>query len=140
MTKPKPRETCYFHYTAAHLAKVIGKYNATLIPQSQPLLGGVKLIWFTDMDGDYPDEDALGLTSILLPYSRTAVRYVSHAEPPDIVPWLTWRATKTLSPIWAGVESVGRPARWFVCDHSLVVSRDPFYRIDERIREAAVKG
>jgi hypothetical protein len=140
MTTTPSTHPVYYHYTAAHLAKRIGKYNATLIPQSQPLLDGVKLIWFTDMDGDYPDEDALGLTSILLPYSRTAVRYLSHAEPPDIVPWLTWRATKTLSPVWAGVESVGRPARWFVCDHALVVHRDPFYRIDERIRVAAIKG
>ena len=107
-----------YHYTCSHAAPLI-KRDGLLKLHPQPLLGGMPLIWFTDMDA--PDRAALGLTSHTLKCDRTAFRV--DVEAGDAI--VRWFAFARPLPIEArrrlefapGVL----PAHWYV-------SRSP-YRI-----------
>lgn len=66
-----------YHYTCAHSINGIrrdGKLNVN----AQPLLGGMELVWFTDLE--QPDVYALGLTSHLLKCRRTEYRAAVDTE------------------------------------------------------------
>jgi hypothetical protein len=60
-----------YHYTCAHSLKGIRR-EGKLTPNPHPLLGGLELVWLTDLD--IPDIGALGLTSHIIKCRRTEYR------------------------------------------------------------------
>ena len=100
-----------YHFTCAHRAPLIGG-RGVLKPNPQPMLGGVALVWLTDLA--VPDRDGLGLTSSLVRCDRTEFRYraLSHI---GVQAWMisSWRA-RLHSDLLADFELFGQPLRWFV--------------------------
>jgi hypothetical protein len=60
-----------YHYTCGHSVNGIQR-TGTLEPNAQPILGGVHLVWLTDLAE--PDVYGLGLTSHILKCRRTEYR------------------------------------------------------------------
>lgn len=73
-----------YHYTCAHSVNSIRR-DGKLKPNRHPLLGGLELVWLTDLD--VPDVYALGLTSHLLRCRRTEYRATVDAEATIAVRW-----------------------------------------------------
>lgn len=67
-----------YHYTCAHSINGIRKVGS-LMPNRHPLLGGMELVWLTDLD--HPDVNGLGLTSHHITCRRTEYRIVVDVEP-----------------------------------------------------------
>lgn len=88
-----------YHYTCEHRAARIGR-RGVLVPHAQPMLGGRRVVWLTDLDE--PDREGLGLTSHTLDCDRTNVRY--RVRDPLALGAVTWRE-------WAEVERIERSTR-----------------------------
>lgn len=76
--------TRYYHYTCSHQVEQI-RASGVLRPWPQPVLGGIELIWLTDMD--VPKRAALGLASNTLHCDRTEHRIAVEC---DAHPWVQW--------------------------------------------------
>lgn len=74
----------YYHYTCSHQVEQI-RASGVLRPWPQPVLGGIELIWLTDMD--VPERAALGLTSNSLHCDRTEHRIAVEC---DALRWVRW--------------------------------------------------
>jgi hypothetical protein len=62
-----------FHYTCEHGAARIRKAGMRLTPNPQVALGGVALVWLTNLEA--PNRQALGLTSHALDCDRLDARF-----------------------------------------------------------------
>jgi hypothetical protein len=88
-----------------------------LTPWPQPFLGGVALVWLTDLA--VPDRAALGLESVTLTCDRTACRYVVK-DTSTCVPWLQWAARLPLR-LRSLLETEGRkPAHWYISEQAVL--------------------
>lgn len=119
-----------YHYTCSHVRERLGK-KGTLRPHPQPWLGGVRLIWLTDMAT--PDRAALGLTSVLLSCDRTQVRYQVTGSSGAVVPWGEW-ARQHQVPVdqQMTLEAGRQPARWWVAEGPVRVRLAPLAALGTR--------
>lgn len=111
-----------YHYTCGHVAKRVTR-RGFLKPTPQPTIGGIPLLWLTDMDP--PVRDALGLTSISLQCDRMDYRYIVDTE--DAVSWPV--AAERFVRIRARLETQDgvRPERWFVATRPVFAIQDRAY-------------
>jgi hypothetical protein len=108
------------HFTCSHGAAGIRR-DGKVIPHPQPVLRGLELAWFTDLDT--PDRAGLGLTSLTLKCDRTEHRFIT--ENSDEFVW--WpRAVRIL-----GLQRERRyleeapgalPAHWYVASRPVAVA------------------
>lgn len=109
-----------WHYTCHHRAALIGR-RGVLMPNRQPFLNGIEVVWLTDLDT--PDVDGLGLTSTTLRCDRTEVRY--RVVSGDAVPWREWAETNRIDRTTRSELTFGRrPRHWFVATGPVGVIRD----------------
>lgn len=94
-----------------------------LQPQPQPTLGGVRLLWLTDLM--VPRREALGLTSSLLSCDRLAHRY--RVDVTDAVPWHDWKLGVSHAAIARLELPDTMPSAWFVLTHSALAILDRAY-------------
>ncbi len=100
-----------YHYTCSHAAPLIAR-DRWLKTNPQIVLGGVWLVWMTDLD--QPDRSALGLTSHTLKCDRTEHRaaVVTEAER-----WSRYARTLPLQQRRALELAPGaRPMHWWVSE------------------------
>lgn len=104
-----------YHYCCRHSANEILK-TMTVLPNKGMML---KVGWFTDLD--YPDRDALGLTSHMLDCDRASFRFTVTQH--DLV--VRWGQVRSHAPR-AVVDALelapgAYPAHWFVSPHPVAV-------------------
>lgn len=105
-----------YHFTCAHGAKRIGRYNCLIVPQVEHPLLRITVSWFTTEAE--PDREKTGLTNNYTSCDRMAFRYVI----PDLAgcrPWLgsAWRrgALHRGEPGAVEVlERFGDPEHWWI--------------------------
>lgn len=108
-----------WHYTCRHRAALIGA-SGVLAPHDQLVLGGVALVWLTDLD--VPDVDALGLTSTMLSCDRTEARY--RVTGGETLPWAEWAELSHVDRRTRSELTFGRrPRHWFVSTSPVPVLR-----------------
>jgi hypothetical protein len=98
-----------YHYTCRHAARRIGR-RGVLVPTPQPFLGGVALVWLTNLDE--ADREGLGLTSNTIACDRTEVRY-RVLDASTVQAWRTYRVRLDRSLVSA-LELGRRHAAWYV--------------------------
>lgn len=105
-----------YHYTCADAAPLIFS-SGYVRPNNQPQLGGIALAWFTDLD--WPDRDALGLTSYSLRCDRTEYRCTVDA---DVTRWVRFARTLPAT-LRRGLELAegALPMHWWVAAASVPV-------------------
>lgn len=112
-----------YHYTCGHRVDGIRR-SGKLEPNAQPTLGGLHLVWLTDLAE--PDVYGLGLTSHILKCRRTEYRAVVDA---DAVHWPAFarqlRRSGTDAQRW-GVEdlesaTLALPMHWWVSPRPIAV-------------------
>lgn len=109
-----------YHFTCAHAERGL-RGAGILQPHRQPTLGGVSLIWLTDLE--VPDREGLGLTSDYLRCDRTEVRYIVKS-PADCHWWPEWASTHWVDPTARSVLEFGRkPRHWWVTTEPQVAVR-----------------
>jgi hypothetical protein len=112
-----------FHYTCHHYIKIIGRHG-TLMPRDQPVLGGHKLVWMTDLA--IPDRNGLGLTSHLLGCDRMAFRYVV-TDASCVIPWKEARFSFGPLAMFLEMSDGAMPEHWFVSHTSVPAKLDRSY-------------
>lgn len=113
-------EPALWHYTCRHRAALIGR-RGVLTPHPQAVLGGVAVVWLTDLDE--PDREALGLTSTTLRCDRTEVRYRVLAAD-AMMPWRDWAESAHVDRTTVSELTFGRrPRHWFVATEPVAVER-----------------
>lgn len=109
-----------WHYTCDHAARKIDgvltpgadriERIAELAKRGLRVPWTTRLVWLTDLD--YPDRDALGLTSTLLTCDRTAHRY-RVLDVDQCVPWTSVRRDFPRHE-WIEAAPGVMPRHWFV--------------------------
>jgi hypothetical protein len=115
----------FYHYTCDHGRKALGA-RGMLRPQPQPVLGGVRLVWLTDIAK--PDREGLGLTSHLLDCDRLAYRYVVDAEPESWREWAWRNAVPWVARMRLEDAPNAAPSTWYVLESSVLGVLDRHYR------------
>jgi hypothetical protein len=114
-----PLTDSLWHYTCRHRAARIGQ-RGTLTPNPQSALGGIPMVWLTDMDT--PDTVGLGLTSTILKCDRTEVRY--RVIDGLAIPWCEWADLNHIDRTARSELTFGRRHRhWFVSTGPVTVER-----------------
>lgn len=108
-----------YHYTCDHAVAGI-RADRFVKPNMHPLLKGIALAWFTDLDA--PDRDGLGLTSNYITCDRTTHRFtVADSAPirwwPNAVRELDLQGYRRALEIAPGAW----PAHWYVSVVPVVV-------------------
>lgn len=122
-----------YHYTCAHSINGLRRTHS-LMPNRNPVLGGLELAWLTDLD--QPDVNGLGLTSHLISCRRTEYRVVVEAEPDvQVIHWPAFarellRHERYRTGVLALHEPAGvLPMHWWVSSSALpVVELEPVSR------------
>ena len=112
--------TGVYHYTCRHTAKRIGR-RGVLVPTPQPFLGGVELVWLTDLAD--PDREGLGLTSNMIACDRTEVRY-RVLDASTVQAWRTYKLRLDRSHVSA-LEFGHRHGSWYVSTAPVPVELAP---------------
>lgn len=78
-----------------------------------------KVVWLTNQIR--PDKMKLALNGTK--YSKTAVRItISTEKVPDIIKWKHFADSNNMDASWRKrIESIGKPAYWFVCEHEIPI-------------------
>jgi hypothetical protein len=114
--------TAWWHYTCEHKVSDI-EATGVVLPQTQQMLGGLQVAWFTNMPS--ASRQALGLTSHMLNCDRMS--HLFHVLPVDehkIVEWGRLRSQLSRSMVIALESAPGtRPMFWGVAADAVQIER-----------------
>lgn len=101
-----------YHYACSHSAAKI-RVDRWLKPHTQPVLGGVELVWLTDLD--VPNRAALGLTMTTIRCDRTRFRVTAVTS--ETVHWPVYAKRLPRHARGALEYAPGRlPMHWYVSE------------------------
>lgn len=113
-----------YHYTCADSAKRISR-RGFLRPWPQPLLGGAKVVWLTDVQD--PTLVGLGLEPHHLTCDRLAIRYIVDVDDAEL--WIEVAHTfPLLPPDRLRLERDCQPEHWFIVRRHVFAIQDRSWR------------
>lgn len=133
MSVPRP-ELPLFHFTCDHRVQAIVG-GGFLQPYPQPVLGGLPLVWLTNISS--ARRDWLGLSSTTLDCDRMTWRFKVERTP-DVRSWYRYVAEGGHLPQWQvnllAARRGARPEAWLVSERPVPIIGDPVRRVDPPTR------